>query len=72
MYVAWAGDSQAMIARMGTVRQIVHRHSPNDPDERKRIEDLGGVVLLWGGQYRVNGSLAVSRAIGDFSHKVEN
>ena len=70
LFVAWAGDSQAMIARLGNVRQIVKRHSPKDQSERDRIEKLGGVVMLWGGQYRVNGSLAVSRAIGDSAHKV--
>lgn len=42
-------------------------------DEKKRIEDLGGVVV-WFGTWRVNGNIAVSRAIGkkdeqrNFSH----
>lgn len=66
LYVAWAGDSQALIARQGKVRQLVKKHSPQDEDERDRIEKLGGVVLQWLGSYRVNGSLAVSRAIGEF------
>lgn len=69
LFVGWCGDSQALIARMGNVRQIVKKHSPEDPDERKRIEKLGGVVLYWGNSYRVNGALAVSRAIGDMAHK---
>ena len=30
---------------------------------------MGGVVLYWSNSYRVNGSLAVSRAIGDILHK---
>lgn len=51
------------------MHQIVRKHSPEDPRERKRIEDLGGVVLYWGNSYRVNGQLAVSRAIGDINHK---
>lgn len=33
-------------------------------DERSRIEALGGVVLYMG-TWRVNGNLAVSRAIGN-------
>ena len=37
-------------------------------DEKKRIEDLGGCVV-WFGAWRVNGTLSVSRAIGDASHK---
>lgn len=69
LIVGWCGDSQALIARLGNVHQIVRKHSPEDERERKRIEDLGGVVLFWGNSYRVNGSLAVSRAIGDASHK---
>lgn len=69
LYVGWCGDSQALIARVGNVHQIVRKHSPEDPRERKRIEDLGGVVLYWGNSYRVNGQLAVSRAIGDMNHK---
>lgn len=69
LYVGWCGDSQALIARLGNVRQIVTKHSPEDESERKRIEALGGVVLYWGNSYRVNGQLAVSRAIGDIAHK---
>ena len=37
-------------------------------DERQRIESLGGCVV-WFGAWRVNGSLSVSRAIGDAEHK---
>jgi hypothetical protein len=69
LFVGWCGDSQALIARVGNVRQIVKKHSPEDESERKRIEKLGGTVLYWGNSYRVNGSLAVSRSIGDASHK---
>ncbi|KAL7041952.1 hypothetical protein ACKWTF_000968 [Chironomus riparius] len=69
LYIGWCGDSQALIARLGNVHQIVRKHSPEDAQERKRIEDLGGVVLYWSNSYRVNGSLAVSRAIGDAMHK---
>ena len=34
-------------------------------DEKKRIENLGGAVIHWG-TWRVNGQLAVSRAIGEY------
>ena len=33
--------------------------------ERARIAELGGVVSEIGGVFRVNGSLAVTRAFGD-------
>ena len=39
-------------------------HKPQNEDEKKRIEESGGVVV-WYGAWRVNGILAVSRAIGD-------
>ena len=39
-------------------------HKPNRLDERKRIENAGGVVV-WAGTWRVGGVLAVSRAFGD-------
>ena len=38
--------------------------TPYRKDERERIEALGGSVSLWG-VWRVEGILAVSRAIGD-------
>lgn len=69
LFVGWCGDSQALIARLGNVRQIVKKHSPEEVSERIRIEKLGGCILYWSGSYRVNGSLAVSRAIGDMAHK---
>ena len=34
-------------------------------DEKSRIENLGGAVIHWG-TWRVNGQLAVSRAIGEY------
>ena len=37
-------------------------------DEKERIESLGGCVV-WFGAWRVNGTLSVSRAIGDIEHK---
>jgi serine/threonine protein phosphatase PrpC len=40
-------------------------HKPYDEGEKKRIEEAGGYVQL----KRVNGDLAVSRALGDFVYK---
>lgn len=68
LYVAWLGDSQAMLVRQGRPMQIVRPHKPDRPDERDRIEGMGGTVLYWGA-WRVNGQLAVSRAIGDAEYK---
>ncbi|CAH0555350.1 unnamed protein product [Brassicogethes aeneus] len=68
LYIAWAGDSQAALVKQGKVLQCVNPHKPDRQDERERVEKQGGCVLLWG-TWRVNGQLAVSRAIGDPSYK---
>ncbi|XP_026688075.1 probable protein phosphatase 2C 60, partial [Diaphorina citri] len=62
LYVAWLGDTQAIISRNeGKVSQLVSPpHRPNIDSERERIERMGGFVS----QFRVQGILAVSRAIG--------
>lgn len=69
LIVGWVGDSQALLACEGKVCQIVSPHSPSIESERIRIEEMGGVIMNWDGSYRVNGQLAISRAIGDASHK---
>jgi len=40
-------------------------HKPYDDDEKARIEAAGGMVII----QRINGALAVSRALGDFDYK---
>ena len=49
-----------------------YTHTPNIlthiQDEKKRIKDLGGLVL-YKGVWRVNGILAVSRAIGQYCYE---
>ncbi|KAK4848290.1 hypothetical protein QYF36_011360 [Acer negundo] len=52
-----------------TVKELTRDHHPDRDDERSRVEASGGYVLEWGGVPRVNGQLAVSRAIGDLSYK---
>ncbi|TRY71113.1 hypothetical protein TCAL_02396, partial [Tigriopus californicus] len=68
LYSAWLGDSQAVLVRNGEPLHISEPHKPNRPDEKARIEELGGTVIYWG-TWRVNGQLAVSRAIGDAEYK---
>ncbi|XP_057177151.1 protein phosphatase 1E isoform X2 [Triplophysa rosa] len=68
LYVAWLGDSQVMMVRRGQPVELMKPHKPDREDEKKRIEALGGCVI-WFGTWRVNGSLSVSRAIGDSEHK---
>ncbi|KAK3003298.1 hypothetical protein RJ639_018522 [Escallonia herrerae] len=46
-----------------SVKELTRDHHPDRVDERVRVESAGGYVLDWGGVSRVNGLLAVSRAI---------
>jgi len=68
IYTAWLGDSHAVLVRGGVPIKIVDPHKPNRDDERARITALGGTIMHWG-TWRVNGQLAVSRAIGDGEYK---
>ncbi|EMS56317.1 putative protein phosphatase 2C 13 [Triticum urartu] len=64
LYVANVGDSRAVISKAGKARALSVDHKPNRSDERKRIENAGGVVI-WAGTWRVGGVLAMSRAFGN-------
>ncbi|ETS62259.1 hypothetical protein PaG_03331 [Moesziomyces aphidis] len=65
IFCANAGDSRCVLSRAGGVIEMSHDHKPTLDSERERIEAAGGYVS-WG---RVNGNLALSRAIGDFEFK---
>lgn len=70
LVVSNAGDCRAVLSRDGVSEALTCDHRAGREDERQRIEDLGGIVDLRHGVWRVQGSLAVSRAIGD-SHMKE-
>jgi len=70
LVVSNAGDCRAVISRNGASEALTCDHRAGREDERQRIENLGGIVDLRNGIWRVQGSLAVSRAIGD-SHMKE-
>ncbi|KAK3152651.1 hypothetical protein QOZ80_2BG0161760 [Eleusine coracana subsp. coracana] len=64
LYVANVGDSRAVISKAGKAVALSDDHKPNRSDERKRIENAGGIVI-WAGTWRVGGVLAMSRAFGN-------
>ena len=68
--VSNVGDCRAVMSRDGVSEALTCDHRAGREDERERIENLGGIVDLRHGVWRVQGSLAVSRAIGD-SHMKE-
>mmetsp|Transcript_851 Transcript_851/g.1659 ORF Transcript_851/g.1659 Transcript_851/m.1659 type:complete len:405 (+) Transcript_851:38-1252(+) len=61
------GDSRAMIVRQedGQVIALTNDHKPEDEREAQRINEAGGTVQM----NRVDGQLAMSRAIGDYQYK---
>ncbi|KAF2311806.1 hypothetical protein GH714_026815 [Hevea brasiliensis] len=62
--VANCGDSRAILCRGGRAVPLSFDHKPDRPDELARIEAAGGRVIFVNGA-RVEGILAMSRAIGD-------
>lgn len=65
VYIANCGDSRAVLCRQGTPVFATQDHKPILPQEEQRICNAGGSVMI----KRVNGSLAVSRALGDYDFK---
>lgn len=65
VYIANCGDSRAVLCRRGVPAVCTLDHKPTVPAEKERIQRAGGSVMI----HRVNGSLAVSRALGDFEYK---
>lgn len=63
--VASTGDSRAYWGDATKFRCLTDDHKPTRPDERQRILSAGGHVQ----NDRVDGQLAVSRAIGDWRFK---
>ena len=67
VWVANAGDSRAILCIDGAVTPLSRDHKPELPDERSRILSNGGRVIYDGhGSHRINGTLNVSRGIGDW------
>jgi serine/threonine protein phosphatase PrpC len=60
-----SGDSRSVMATNGKTIELSFDHKPTNPVEKSRIENAGGTVT----NKRVNGDLAVSRALGDFEYK---
>ncbi|KAI9249543.1 phosphatase 2C-like domain-containing protein [Sporodiniella umbellata] len=66
LYVSNAGDSRSVIStKDGRGIPMTQDHKPRHPREQTRINNAGGFVK----NGRVNGHLALSRALGDFVFK---
>ncbi|KAH3902620.1 type 2C protein phosphatase PTC2 SCDLUD_000200 [Saccharomycodes ludwigii] len=60
-----SGDSRTVLSSSGLAKNLSYDHKPTNAGERARIYNAGGFVEM----SRVNGNLALSRAIGDFEFK---
>jgi len=65
IYVGNAGDSRSVLGVKGRAKPLSFDHKPQNEGEKARINAAGGFVDFG----RVNGNLALSRAIGDFEFK---
>lgn len=65
VYLINCGDSRAIFVSDNKIALSTYDHKPINPSERERIQNAGGSVMI----QRVNGSLAVSRALGDYEYK---
>jgi len=65
VYCANAGDSRTVLSKSKQACDMSKDHKPDDELERKRIYAANGFVE----DGRVNGMLALSRALGDFEYK---
>ncbi|GMK58205.1 hypothetical protein CspeluHIS016_0502370 [Cutaneotrichosporon spelunceum] len=68
IFVANAGDSRSVLGYKGEAKAMSNDHKPTNKEETARITAAGGFVEFG----RVNGNLALSRAIGDFEFKQNN
>lgn len=58
------GDCRCILARDNFAMPLTKDHKPNWPEERRRIEKLGGNITFDGYDWRIK-DLSVSRAFGD-------
>ncbi|KAI0152765.1 phosphatase 2C-like domain-containing protein [Xylariaceae sp. FL1272] len=65
IFIANAGDSRSVLGVKGRAKPLSFDHKPQNEGEKARITAAGGFVDFG----RVNGNLALSRAIGDFEFK---
>ncbi|KAI1075337.1 PP2C-domain-containing protein [Whalleya microplaca] len=61
LYTANVGDARIILCRSGKALRLSYDHKGSDENEGKRIANAGGLIL----NNRVNGVLAVTRALGD-------
>jgi protein phosphatase PTC1 len=61
LYTANVGDARIVLCRNGKALRLSYDHKGSDENEGRRVTNAGGLIL----NNRVNGVLAVTRALGD-------
>ncbi|EEB08055.1 protein phosphatase 2C Ptc1 [Schizosaccharomyces japonicus yFS275] len=61
LYTANVGDARIVLCRDAKAIRLSYDHKGSDRNEQKRVSQMGGLVV----QNRINGVLAVTRALGD-------
>jgi len=65
LWVLNAGDTRAIKCNRSSIaEQLSQDHKPNSPEEKRRIEQLGGKIEFDGSDWRIK-DLSLSRAFGD-------
>ena len=65
IFTANAGDSRAVLSKAKKAVALSEDHKPNNEEELSRIQKSGHSVFM----ERVDGTLALSRALGDYAYK---
>jgi serine/threonine protein phosphatase PrpC len=68
IYCANAGDARSVLSDKGKAFELSKDHKPDLPQERSRILAAGHMVE----DGRVDGIIAISKAIGDWEYKNAN
>jgi len=77
LYVANLGDSEAVLCTGGKERVLTISHTPSNEDEKKRVQQEGGLIITTSRQKRLGHpswnpnyvNIGVTRAMGDFYFK---
>ena len=65
LWILNVGDSRAIKCNKDNIaEQLSLDHKPNSPEEKRRIDELGGTIEYDGSDWRIKG-LSLSRAFGD-------
>lgn len=69
LYLANAGDSKAVLITKNDMKNITIEHRASNEEEKVRVESLGGVIIVHKSRSLVQGSLQITRSIGDSKYK---